>query len=115
MLIGQSITLFGVKEPGLVVEQDRTTLREVASVVTRNDQLLWTAIAMVLFMTSFVTTTSFGVYFFKYAYGDENMYSPFAAVLGVGQLLGFALFPVVRRYLSRRPLFTLAFSLMAAG
>lgn len=76
MLIGQSITLFGVKEPGLVVEQDRTTLREVASVVTRNDQLLWTAIAMVLFMTSFVTTTSFGVYFFKYAYGDENMYPP---------------------------------------
>lgn len=115
MLLGQAVTLFGVKEPGLVVEQERTTMREIASVVFRNDQLLWTAVSMVLFMTGYVTTTSFGVYFFKYAYGDEAMYSPFAAVLGVGQLLGFALFPTARRFFDRRTLFTVAFALMAAG
>lgn len=115
MLVGQCVTLFGVREPGLVVEQERTTMKEIASVVFRNDQLLWTAVSMVLFMTGYVTTTSFGVYFFKYAYGDEGMYSPFAAVLGVGQLLGFALFPTVRKFLDRRTLFTVAFALMAVG
>ncbi|HJE51709.1 MAG TPA: glycoside-pentoside-hexuronide (GPH):cation symporter [Tessaracoccus flavescens] len=115
MLVGQSVTLFGVKEPGLIVDQERTTLKEVASVVFRNDQLMWTAVSMVLFMTGYVTTTSFGVYFFKYAYGDEAMYSPFAAVLGVGQLLGFALFPTARKFFDRRTLFTIAFALMAVG
>ena len=115
MLVGQSVTLVGVREPGLVVDQERTTMREIASVVWRNDQLLWTAVSMVLFMTGYITTTSFGVYFFKYAYGDEGMYSPFAAVLGVGQLLGFALFPTIRKVLDRRTLFTVAFALMAVG
>ena len=48
-----------------------------------------------LFLVGYNTTTSFGVYFFKYAYRDENMFSPFAAILGVAQLLGFALFPLL--------------------
>ncbi len=115
MVAGQMVTLIGVKEPGLVVEQERVTLREVFGVVFRNDQLLWTAVSMVLFMTAFVTTTSFGVYFFKYAYRDENMYSPFAAVLGVGELLGFIVFPLVRKAWSRRTLFIFAFATMTAG
>jgi len=81
MLLGQSVTLFGVREPDIIVGHERTTLKEIAGVVFHNDQLLWTAIAMVLFMTGYVTTTTFGVYFFKYVYRNENMYSPFAAVL----------------------------------
>ena len=44
-------------------------------------------------MTGYITTTSFGVYFFKYVYRDEAMYSPFGAVLGVAQLIGFADLP----------------------
>lgn len=115
MVVGQLVTLVGVKEPGLVVEQERVTLKEVFVVVARNDQLLWTAVSMVLFMTAFITTTSFGVYFFKYAYRDENMYSPFAAVLGVSELLGFIVFPLARRRLTRRQLFIASFSLVTAG
>lgn len=62
---------------------------------------------MVLF-TSAVATTSFGVYFFKYAYRDERMYTPFGAVLGVAQLTGFLIFPLFRRRFSRRTLYTAA-------
>ncbi len=106
MLAGQAVTLFGVKEPRLAIEQERTSLREVAGVVVKNDQLLWTAIAMVLFMTGYITTTSFGVYFFKYAYGDEGMYTIFGAVLGIAQVVGFLSFPVLRRRFTRSTLFT---------
>ncbi len=115
MLLGQSVTLFGVREPDIVVPQERTTLKEIAGVVFHNDQLLWTAIAMVLFMTGYVTTTTFGVYFFKYVYRDENMYSPFAAVLGVAQLIGFVTFPMVAKRMKRRTLYTLATALILAG
>jgi sugar (glycoside-pentoside-hexuronide) transporter len=115
MLLGQSVTLFGVREPDIVVENERTTLKEIAGVVFHNDQLLWTAIAMVLFMTGYVTTTTFGVYFFKYVYRNENMYSPFAAVLGVAQLIGYATFPILAKRMKRRTLYTLATGLILAG
>ena len=115
MLVGQMVTLVGVREPRLTVPQERTTMRQLWSVVTGNDQLLWTVASMVLFLTGYITTTGFGVYFFKYAYRNEAMYSPFAAVLGVGQLLGFLMFPVARRRFSRQQLYTLAIGLIAAG
>jgi melibiose permease/lactose/raffinose/galactose permease len=98
-----------------VVEQERTSLRELARVVFGNDQLLWTAIAMVLFMTGYLTTTTFGTYYFKYVYGDEGMYSPFGAVLVASQLLGYAIFPVLSKRFSRRRLYTMATGLILAG
>ncbi len=115
MLLSQSVTLIGVKEPNLVVEQERTSISELAHVVFRNDQLLWTAIAMVLFMTGYLTTTTFGTYYFKYVYGDEGMYSPFGAVLVASQLLGYAIFPAVSKRISRRRLYTIATGLILAG
>ncbi|WP_300078935.1 glycoside-pentoside-hexuronide (GPH):cation symporter [Propioniciclava sp.] len=111
----QSITLFGVKEPHLARTQERTSLRELAAIVLRNDQLVVTSASMILFTTGYVTTTTFGVYFFKYAYRDEGMYTPFAIVLGVAQLLGFALFPLMRKALTRRQLFTTAIAMCVLG
>lgn len=115
MLAGQLVTLFGVREPRMAVEQPKVTLRGLWRVVAGNDQLLWTAIAMVLFMTGYVTTTSFGVYFFKYAYRDENMYTSFGAVLGVAQLTGFLVFPLFRRRFGRHTLYTAATATVVAG
>ncbi len=106
MLAGQVVTLVGVREPALAVEQPKVTLRGLWRAVVGNDHLLWTWIAMVLFMTGYITTTSFGVYFFKYAYRDESMYTPFGAVLGVAQLAGFLVFPLFRRRFSRQTLCT---------
>jgi len=115
MLAGQVVTLVGVREPHLAVEQPKVTLRGLWRVVVGNDQLLWTAISMVLFMTGYIITTSFGVYFFKYAYRDEAMYTPFGAVLGLAQLTGFLIFPLFRRRFSRRTLYTAATALIVAG
>lgn len=115
MLLGQVATLVGVREPEVAVRAERTPLREVASIVGRNDQLLWTAASMVLFLIGYNTTTSFGVYFFKYAYRDEGMYAPFALILGIGQLLGFVAFPWASRWLNRRQLFVAAMGLVSAG
>jgi melibiose permease/lactose/raffinose/galactose permease len=70
---------------------------------------------MTLFMTGYTTTTTFGTYFFKYLYGDENMYTIFGAVLGVAQIGGYLIFPVLRRKFSRLRLFTAAISMILAG
>ena len=115
MLVSQSVTLLGVREPAIAQKQERTSLRELPRVVFGNDQLLWTAIAMVLFMTGYLTTTTFGTYYFKYVYGDESMYSPFGAVLVASQLIGYAIFPFVSKRVSRRTLYTFATVLILAG
>ncbi len=116
MLAFQSITLIGVKEnKSYFKEEEKTTLKEMFSVLVKNDQLMWLAISMSLFMIGYTTTTSFGVHFFKYAYGDENMYAIFAAVLGVSQLSAFAVFTVLRKKYSRRRLYTVATILVVAG
>ncbi|MDO5533496.1 MAG: glycoside-pentoside-hexuronide (GPH):cation symporter [Propionibacteriaceae bacterium] len=115
MVAGQLVTLVGVREPVRTGPVPHTTVRDVVRAIGLNDQLLWTALAMVLFLVGYNTTTSFGVYFFKYAYGDEGMFSPFAAILGVAQLLGFAIFPLLRDRFTRKKLFTLAMGLVALG
>ncbi|PIE04247.1 MAG: sugar transporter [Spirochaetales bacterium] len=88
MWLSQSITLFGVKPPPAPGKNSagHTTLKGMIRAIFGNDQLLFTAVSMALFMIGYVTTTSFGLYFFKYAYGNEDMYSVFAVILGVSQI-----------------------------
>ena len=115
MIIGQTVTLVGTKVPTLVVAQPRVKLREVASIVVRNDQLMWIAIAMLLFMTGYTTTTTFGIYYFRYVFGDVQMYTAFAACVGVATITGYAIFPRLRRRFTRRTMYTVAASLIVVG
>ena len=116
LMIGfQMITVFGVKETQTFKEEEKTSFRELGKVLFQNDQLLWTAISMALFMIGYSTTTSFGTYYFKYAYGDEGMYSIFAAVLGVSQLTALVLFPKISAKFSRGKLYAAATALVVAG
>jgi len=116
MILGQCITLFGVKESGLITEKQHSTgLREMVRVIFKNDQLLFTAICMSLFMIGYVTTTSFGLYYFKYVYGDEGMYSIFAVILGVSQIAALIAFPFFSKRFSRKTLYTAAIALIVAG
>ena len=111
----QMITVFGVKETRTFKEEENTSLKGMVRVLFGNDQLMWTTVSMALFMVGYCTTTSFGTYYFKYAYGDENMYSVFAGVLGISQLAALAVFPLFARKLSRKVLYTGATVLVVAG
>ncbi|NLY90743.1 MAG: sugar transporter [Firmicutes bacterium] len=109
-------TLFGVKERrDLYKKEERTSLKELFTVIFRNDQLLYTALAMALFMIGYCTTTSFGVYYFKYAYKDENMYAVFAGILGVSQLLALSIFNMFSKRYTRKQLYTFATILVILG
>lgn len=111
----QMITVFGVKETRSFKEEENTSLRDMVKVLFRNDQLMWTTVSMALFMVGYCTTTSFGTYYFKYAYGDENMYSVFAGVLGVSQLAALVVFPKIAARISRQKLYSVATALVVAG
>lgn len=110
-------TIFGVREPrrGENTKEEKTSLKELVRIIFKNDQLLITAIAMALFMIGYTTTTSFGLYYFKYVYGDEGMYSVFALILGVSQIFALAIFPQLGKRFKRKTLYTASTVLVAIG
>lgn len=114
MLVFQSLTLLFTKQT-IAAAPLHTPLRELVKVIARNDQLLWATLAMLLFMTGYMTTTSLGVYYFKYIFGDEDMYPVFAAVLAVAQLTGLAILPLLAKRMRRRAIHTLATMLCVSG
>jgi sugar (glycoside-pentoside-hexuronide) transporter len=109
-------TLFGVKENhALYKKEEKTSLKEMFTVIFKNDQLLVVAVSMALFMIGYSTTTSFGVYFFKYAYKNEGMYSVFAGVLGISQLLALSVFNLFSGKYNRKQLYTFSTLLVVLG
>lgn len=116
MLAFLCFTVFGVKENrALYKKEESTSLKEMFGVLFKNDQLLFTAVSMALFMIGYSTTTSFGIYFFRYAYKDETMYSVFAGILGVSQLIALTVFPIFSKRFSRKQLYALSTALVVAG
>ena len=109
-------TIFGVKENRTLNQKGEiTSFKEMFRVLFKNDQLLFTAISMALFMIGYSITTSFGVYFFKYAYKDSNMYSVFAGILGISQLLALSVFPLFSKKYNRKQLYTFSTILVVLG
>lgn len=116
MWVFQSITLLGVKEDRSIVSTiEHTTLRDMVKVIFKNDQLLVTAISMALFMIGYMTTTGFGLYYFKYVYGDEGMYSIFAVVLGVSQIVAMVSFSFLTKVMKRKTLYLVATVMVVVG
>lgn len=108
--------LFGVKEDRSIVQsEEKTTLRQMWQAISKNDQLLWTTLAMTLFQVGYCTTTGFAIYYMKYLFGNENMYAVLAAVCGVAQLAALGVFPLFSKRFNRRQLYSGATVLVLAG
>ena len=115
-LLGLLFPLLGVKEKRIAPEkQESTTVKQMFRALLKNDQLMWTTLAMGLFMVGYCTTVNFAVYYMKYLFGDEGMYVVLVAVVGVSQLGTLAVYPAVAKRMSRRSLYTLGTALVIAG
>ncbi len=115
-VLGLLFPLLGVQERRTKAgEEEKTTLRQMWNALVKNDQLMWTTLAMGLFMVGYCTTTGFAIYYMKYLFGNEGMYVVLVAVVGVAQLGSLAVYPAVARRLPRRQLYTFATVLVLAG
>ena len=116
MLGFQCFTLLGVKEDrSRFKTEEGPSLRQMFSVLFKNDQLMWTTLSMALFMVGYCTTTGFATYYMQYLYGDINMYAVLAAVCGVAQLAALMIFPLFSKKHDRRQLYTGATVFVVAG
>lgn len=115
MVAFQCITLVGVRQPNLGAPEDRHKASDMLQALRSNDQVKWTGICMVLFFIGYQTTTAAGLYYFKYVYRQESMYSIFGAVLGLANVIGFATFPILMKHVSRKRLFTISTAMIVVG
>lgn len=116
MWLGQLITLIGVKEDRSRYKKENSTgIKDLVQIIFKNDQLLFTAISMALFMIGYVTTTGFGTYYFKYAYGDENVYPIFAGILILSQIIALSIFPIFSKRYDRKTMYTGATIFVVVG
>ncbi|MBQ7344699.1 MAG: MFS transporter [Oscillospiraceae bacterium] len=115
-LAGLLIPLLGIKEKRVDPEkQEPTTVRQMFRALLKNDQLMWTTLAMGVFMIGYCTTVNFAVYYMKYLFGDEGMYVVLVATVGIAQLGTLSVYPLVARKLDRRKLYTLGTVLVVIG
>ena len=115
-LLGLLFPLLGVKEKRVAPEaQESTSLKQMWVALTHNDQLMWTTLAMALFMVGYTTTIGFAVYYMKYIFGNEGMYVVLVAVCGVAQLSALAVYPAFAKRFNRKQLYTLSTVLVLAG
>ncbi|HSP48168.1 MAG TPA: glycoside-pentoside-hexuronide (GPH):cation symporter, partial [Clostridiaceae bacterium] len=113
----QMVTVLGVKETKILGGEDtsKTTLKVMIRALTQNDQLLYTGICMALFMIGYMSTTTFGVYYFKYVFRNEGLYSVFGIILGVSQVTALLIFPWFSRRYTRKMIYGLATVLVIIG
>ena len=115
-VLGLLFPLLGIKEKRVAPEkQESTTVSQMFRALLKNDQLMWTTLAMGLFMIGYCTTVNFAVYYMKYLFGNEGMYVVLVAVVGVSQLGTLMVYPAVARRMNRRSLYTLGTILVLAG
>ena len=116
MVLMQLVTLFGVKEPKNVHKVEKaTTLKDLIRAIFKNDQLLFVAISMSLFMIGYVTTTGFGLYFFKYAYGNVDVFPIFGGIVIFTQIIALILFPFFSKKYNRKQLYKFGTILVIIG
>lgn len=116
LLLFQTIMLLLVKEdPTIVSTGGRTRFRDLISLIFRNDQLLVVTVSLLLFMTGFSVTIGMGLFYFKYVFGDEGVYSIFALVLGIASVAALACYPLLSRVMRRGVLFAVAIGAVSVG
>ncbi len=115
MLFFQVFTLVLAREERQVTTEEKTRFTELFRIILRNDQLMIITAALLLFMTGYTLTTGLGIYYFKYLFGDEGLYSIFALVLGVSQIAGLIIFPLLAKRRKRSELLVFAITIILMG
>ncbi len=115
-LLGLLFPLLGIKEKRVPLEkQESTSLKQMFDALLKNDQLMWTTLAMGLFMVGYCTTVNFAIYYMKYLFGNEGMYVVLVAVVGVAQLGTLSVYPTVAKRMTRRQLYTMGTVFVLVG
>ena len=115
--LGAIILGIGTKEQDSALRENKTdtSAKDVFKVLTQNDQLLWTAIAYLVYGIGINIVNNFNLYYFIYVIGDATKFSGLGVINTVIGLLAVAAFPVLTTKFSRRKLFFASIAIMTVA
>ncbi|MDR3116344.1 MAG: glycoside-pentoside-hexuronide (GPH):cation symporter [Bifidobacteriaceae bacterium] len=100
------VVAVGTKEgDSKVRKSEKLSLLKVFKTIAKNDQLMWIAIAYVIFCIGQVTANQLLVYFFTYVVGNAALYSVCGVINLISGFVSVALFPILAKTLGRKNLF----------
>jgi len=115
--LGAIILGLGTHEQDNALRENKedTSAKDVLKVLTKNDQLLWMAIAYLVYGIGINIVNNFNLYYFIYVIGDATKFSILGVINTVIGLLAVAAFPILTTKFSRRKLFfsSIAFMVVA--
>lgn len=115
--LGAVILGLGTHEQDNALRENKedTSAKDVLKVLTKNDQLLWMAIAYLVYGIGINIVNNFNLYYFIYVIGDATKFSILGVINTVIGLLAVAAFPILTTKFSRRKLFfsSVAFMMVA--
>lgn len=123
-VIGGAIATLGAIILGLGTHEQKSALREnktqtsfkdVFKVLAKNDQLMWIAIAYLVFGLGQNLVNNFNLYYFTYVLGDSTKFSILGVINTIFGLMAVALFPALTTKFSRRKLFFASITVMIVG
>ncbi len=115
--LGAIILGIGTKEQASALRENKTdtSAKDVFKVLTQNDQLLWTAIAYLVYGIGINIVNNFNLYYFIYVIGDATKFSGLGVINTIIGLLAVAAFPVLTTKFSRRKLFFASIAIMTVA
>lgn len=106
-VLGAVILALGTHEQESALRENKTqtSFSDVFKVLLNNDQLLWVAIAYLIYGLGINLVNNFNLYYFTYVIGDNSQFPILGVINVVIGLAAVALFPTLTAKFSRRKLF----------
>lgn len=111
------LTVLNVKERVVTKNQEKTSVKGMLYVLTKNDQVKVILGIALLFNIAYQLSNSFALYYFKYVIGDTKniLYPVYAGVAGIAQMASMAILPMFSAKVGKKAAFFMASVLPAAG
>ncbi|MCR5484460.1 MAG: glycoside-pentoside-hexuronide (GPH):cation symporter [Clostridiales bacterium] len=109
------ITVTGTKERHVPEKKESFTLKKAFVTIKSNDQLLYFMLTAICFNTGWYLTNGLGIYYFKRVLERPGLYSVFAGIVGIGQMVGLISFSVLSNKFTKRRVIKAMMLLTAFG
>ena len=111
------LTVLGVKEPrNITIKEENVSIKKMFQVIFKNDQLLWSSLALIFYSIGSGLLVALGYNFFFMELGyDSTMVLIFVATFGVSNILTQSFYSTLAKRFSRAKLMKYAYFTLAFG
>lgn len=100
---------FGTKEKKNIIREaasTKTSIKDVFVGIAKNDQILWTSLAYLMYSIAYVTTNGVLFYYFKFVLGKPGEFWLAGAIATVVGFCTAPLYPILNKFITRKVLFS---------